>query len=187
MKFINALILFSFLILLSSTVSAVPSPASTYCSKYGSLKVIQNETGQYNICIFENNECDEWAFYCKCGPNTEFYCSEERRGECNITCPENKCSSAGESSFVSVCCAGLKTIYPKEIYDDLCNRQLIGGWTSICSDCGNGECEEWESDCNCPQDCQKNIMPSQNSLLYTALLIVAAIILVLIVFKIRKK
>ena len=27
------------------------------------------------------------------------------------------------------------------------------GWTSICSHCGNGICESWESTCNCPEDC----------------------------------
>lgn len=51
------------------------------------------------------------------------------------------------------CCEGLQelTIYDESQKD--CSAPLSGG--SICSDCGNGLCEYAETECNCPQDCNK--------------------------------
>ena len=49
------------------------------------------------------------------------------------------------------CCSGLK-----EIAEDLnnCQPTALGGWAKICSNCGNGKCEKWETHCNCPEDCK---------------------------------
>ena len=55
------------------------------------------------------------------------------------------------------CCAGLKGITASKFYDADCNVQMfpLGGSTSICSNCGNGICESWENECNCPEDCER--------------------------------
>ncbi len=57
--------------------------------------------------------------------------------------------------MTSECCQGLIKIaggqYPKS-YDENCI--VMPGVPVICSDCGNGDCEEWENKCNCPKDCQ---------------------------------
>lgn len=54
----------------------------------------------------------------------------------------------------SKCCPGLKEITYKTYFDDNCERTMIVGAPSfICSNCGNKICEEWETKCNCPEDC----------------------------------
>ena len=50
--------------------SQIPNPASVYCKENnGTLEIRTNELGQYGICIKNENECEEWAFF---------------RGECNL-------------------------------------------------------------------------------------------------------
>lgn len=51
-----------------------------------------------------------------------------------------------------VCCEGLVKIESLENIGKECKP--LGGAAKICSDCGNGNCESWESVCNCPKDCQ---------------------------------
>jgi hypothetical protein len=80
------------------------------------------------------------------------------------------CSQAGyTSSFVSAkgevvnynCCEGLGSIsadmkYEPSNEDADENGCLWGeGAGMICSDCGNGVCENWENPCNCLADCPK--------------------------------
>ena len=84
--------------------------------------------------------------------------------------PTEKCAKAGEmSSNPSLgpknnpreCCEGLVEISAGLKYDpnneyvsadkNGCIRLLGSG--CICSDCGNGICENWENKCNCPEDC----------------------------------
>ncbi|MAG50526.1 hypothetical protein CL621_02715 [archaeon] len=48
-------------------------------------------------------------------------------------------------SYVGECCEGLSRISE-------CSEEELG-CGEICSDCGNGICEEWENDYNCPDDC----------------------------------
>ena len=63
------------------------NPASSYCiEQNGSLEMRENENGEYGVCIFENFECEEWAFY---------------RGECPIIEEPSK-STLGEF------CGGIK-------------------------------------------------------------------------------
>ena len=60
------------------------------------------------------------------------------------------------------CCEGLSVIQRGNIYEptneyadkDGCIYSYGAG--TICSDCGNGVCEEWENPCNCEVDCPKN-------------------------------
>ena len=69
--------------------------------------------------------------------------------------PEDDCLPAGETVSVGPdskdCCPGLSKIGIFEIDDNGECVMLIGGM--VCSDCGNGYCEEWESICSCPEDC----------------------------------
>ena len=59
------------------------------------------------------------------------------------------------------CCEGLNVIAeysvaPSEVNCEL--FQTMGGGNSICSACGNGNCEAtWENKCNCPQDCGQQL------------------------------
>ncbi|MHC4345642.1 MAG: LamG-like jellyroll fold domain-containing protein [Planctomycetota bacterium] len=80
---------------------------------------------------------------------------------CNWPCQELACREAGESVLVGQCCEGLQEIPPTYIYDGNCDDNGMTGWSYLCSDCGNGICESWESACNCPQDCSC----SQNGLI----------------------
>jgi hypothetical protein len=51
------------------------------------------------------------------------------------------------------CCAGLVEIEAAEQYGDVC---AVGAGVMLCSDCGNGICEQWENNCNCQEDCPYN-------------------------------
>ena len=88
-----------------------------------------------------------------------------RRGYCMCEDVSNiviNCTQAGQSpdeySFgkyirsVPDCCEGLKKINVKEYKEGNCFSLTDSG--SICSDCGNNNCEEWENPCNCPEDCK---------------------------------
>ena len=68
-------------------------------------------------------------------------------------------SSPDEYSFgkyigpIPDCCDGLERIDYKFSRDGECFDVPDTG--TICSDCGNNICEEWENLCNCPEDCIK--------------------------------
>jgi len=64
-------------------------------------------------------------------------------------------SGTGQTVYIGQCCEGLKQIPAAATYDQDCNPVGIGGAGPICSDCGNGICEPWESKCNCPLDCRE--------------------------------
>ncbi len=66
------------------------------------------------------------------------------------------CFAEGQSMAIvpgNVCCSGLSPIQPTQTLtsNGECG-QLVGA--SVCSNCGNGVCEQWENKCNCTQDCQ---------------------------------
>lgn len=86
-------------------------------------------------------------------------CEEEK-------CVEIGCGKEGETGpsaginpewldhLSSECCPGLKEITYKNYFDENCKDTMLAGAPSfVCSACGNGVCEEWESKCNCPEDC----------------------------------
>ena len=63
--------------------------------------------------------------------------------------PEIPCTQEGQSMPVYpgyACCSGLVAINPQTTQEP-----LLGA--SICSKCGNGVCEQWENQYNCPSDC----------------------------------
>ena len=59
--------------------------------------------------------------------------------------------SLGPDAPIVECCEGLDTIANYYKTEPECIQGEGGG--SICSDCGNNNCEEWENECNCPEDC----------------------------------
>jgi len=134
-------------------VRAIPCPAAVYCGEQGyEYEIRTGEYGQYGVCIFpDGSECDEWQFYCNCEPNGIGCWPGDFN--CHWPCEELACREAGEGVLVSECCAGLIEIMPVYTYDDNCNFNGMTGWVHVCSDCGNGICESWESKCNCPEDC----------------------------------
>jgi len=142
------------LLVIPCVVSAIPNPAAVYCVEQGYRYEIRtdDEGNQYGVCISpDGTECMGWEYYRKCMLDGEG--CETSDCNCNLPCKELPCKKAGEGVLVSECCEGLIQIFPTYIYDANCNFTGIVGWIPICSDCGNGICESWESKCNCPQDC----------------------------------
>jgi len=66
-------------------------------------------------------------------------------------------SPAGLGEIKGECCEGSSPI--AEVFIPLtggfnCEELSVVGGNSICSACGNGNCESgWENKCNCPEDC----------------------------------
>jgi len=132
-------------LLTAGVADAIPNPAAVFCHELG----YEYEDGD---CIFpDGSRCNAWHYYCKCDPNG-IGCWPGNFS-CDFPCGKLPCKEAGESVLVSECCEGLEQIPPTRIYDDDCNYTGMTGWLYLCSDCGNGICETWESKCNCPQDC----------------------------------
>ena len=134
-----------------------------------------------------NKNCEEWESSCTCPEDCEEilpnFC-EEDGGVCMENCPQGwnavftpgcpgteKCCMKDEFECVEEggqipggspsdiqCCAGLVEIEDIAAGEDgECDIFLSTG--IICSDCGNGGCELWENQCNCPQDCAWVIPP----------------------------
>lgn len=61
------------------------------------------------------------------------------------------------------CCEGLTAIseaeYPR-LFDNHCNA--VEGSGELCSNCGNGICEDWESKCSCKEDCTTRVCELNN-------------------------
>jgi len=94
------------------------------------------------MCIFDdNNSC--WAI--------DFY--TELCGEEYIKNLE--CIKAGKMDTPAAsCCLGLDYLVPYEMDED--DNCVYKEWDVhyICSECGNGICEEWENPCSCRADCR---------------------------------
>ena len=133
------------LLLTSGVVNALPNPAVWYCRAQG----YSYENG---MCIFpDGSACSAHEYLCNCEPDTCLPGSYS----CHWPCKELPCRQAGQDVYhgISECCGGLQELYPPGIFDDDCDELGMIGWLFLCSDCGNGICEDWESKCNCPQDC----------------------------------
>ena len=104
--------------------------------------------------------------------NNDFDCPEKMKCE-NFVCVDVGCVGEGEvipatsispegfkkrKHIATECCEGLRPIIISSQYDENCNLKppLVGvqGGMTVCSKCGNGICEKWESKCNCPEDCK---------------------------------
>jgi len=153
------ILLIVLILVLTGISQAIPDPSAVYCILQGyDLETRTDEQGnQYGVCVFpDGSECSTWAYYCKCEPNG-IGCSPGVFS-CHWPCEEMRCKEAGESVLVSTCCEGLDEIYPAYIFDANCNNLGMVGWLFLCSDCGNGFCESWESRCNCPADCAQPLI-----------------------------
>ena len=142
------------LLVVTGVAQAIPNPSAVYCILQGyEYEIRTDEQGnQYGVCVFpDGSECGGWDYYCKCELNG-IGCWPGNF-TCHWPCKEMRCKEAGESVLVSKCCEGLDEIYPAHIFDANCNELGLVGWLFLCSDCGNGICESWESKCNCPEDC----------------------------------
>jgi len=139
---------------ITGIAQAIPDPSAVYCTLQGYEYEIRTDAqgNQYGVCVFpDGSECSAWHYYCKCEPNGIGCWAGDF--SCHWPCKEMRCKEAGESVLVSKCCEGLDELYPAHIFDANCNKLQWIGWLFLCSDCGNGICESWESKCNCPEDC----------------------------------
>lgn len=128
------------------------------------------DTKEYIETYFCPNGCKDGACIEKCASDDDCgYGYECDSGECKkklLIGPEVEqisCIKAGQvcrnpslgpAGIFGECCKGLVEINDKTYYDENCKFSGIIGTGIICSDCGNGICEEWESKCNCPVDCE---------------------------------
>jgi len=55
------------------------------------------------------------------------------------------------------CCEGLRLIVIEQGFDENCNRLEANSNTpsGVCTICGDGQCGEGETKCNCPEDCEE--------------------------------
>ena len=53
----------------------IANPASVNCvNNGGKLKILENEKGQYGVCVLpDGKECEEWAYYRKECPSSPRY------------------------------------------------------------------------------------------------------------------
>ena len=140
------------------------------------------DTPEKYLCTDCGNEiCDPWENPCVCEEDCPWGLNEckENGGECSNACPplheelpfggcgegqvccalESKCLEEGMMAEYAPgsppCCAGLEsipeTLWTEETPDGSCKESPD---VYVCADCGNGDCEEWESSCTCKQDCE---------------------------------
>ncbi|MBU0530848.1 MAG: hypothetical protein KKC05_04195 [Nanoarchaeota archaeon] len=136
----------------------------------------ENETARSIIytcplgCVNETCRSDN-STYCGNGICEEGEVCSEDCGVSNITGEECKVhgqipnyTQGGDMS--SQCCPGLKHLVQKHTYYDNCTYmfdQYGVEYVGICISCGNGICdEEYESTCNCPDDCKANEPPPES-------------------------
>ena len=118
-----------------------------------------------------NGECEEGETPENCPEDCPPICAD------NFDCPyKMKCSDGGcvdvgcvdkggllpgalspqsLEHMATECCESLTQISYAGNYDENCAFvALEGGPGGACTECGNGLCEEQETKCNCPEDCQ---------------------------------
>ena len=148
---------------LPALVLAIPNPAAVYCDQLGFKTEIKTDPGgsQHSVCIFpDGSQCDQWQYFYKCSDIDSYGTADKI--DCDYPCQPQVCKQAGEPALVADCCQNLEKIVPARVYDNNCQEITMTGWTHICSDCGNTICEDWESGCNCPADCQERTSQEKN-------------------------
>ncbi len=102
-------------------------------------------------------------------------CPEQMKCE-NFGCVDVGCVEEGQRTPITAispegfeqrkhmateCCGGFIAITYSGDFDADCNIELIEGTQggAVCSNCGNGICEGWETECNCPNDCGEEPEP----------------------------
>ncbi len=130
-----------------------------------------------------NGACEEWENPCICLVDCPWGGNEckENGGACMSACPpghepmdlggceggdvccfkEGACLGEGQGAENGPgslpCCEPLTPIAVTEWGGGELGCQPDNNWY-VCTNCGNGTCENWESLCTCPQDCE--IMPN---------------------------
>ncbi|MBR9704699.1 hypothetical protein GOV12_04760 [Candidatus Pacearchaeota archaeon] len=141
MKKLFNLIIFSSIIFLVlqilPLINSFPNTAPVYCREMG-------YTVKNDLCIFsDTEECKLWEFF-----NNN--CGKEYKKDL-------PCTVDGEYNLPGHdCCEGLVEIKAQNLLNNSnCkDPEPLGSWR-ICSDCGNGICENKENSCNCKKDCTK--------------------------------
>lgn len=90
-----------------------------------------------------------------CGNNTSWICGDVGCLDEGVGIPGGDLSIEQLYHSPMKCCTGLKAITKPGFFDENCDEVPLGQDMSshVCSDCGNGVCEEWEEECTCPEDC----------------------------------
>jgi len=124
------------------------------------------EAGEENACP---EDCIPAPCMVPCPPYSETTCSDGYVATCSNTLDSGACTChycepdctghdgtecIGEGGIHDTagdrqCCTGLKSIRTQVGDGRICS--LTAG--HVCSPCGNGECEAYESACSCPEDC----------------------------------
>jgi len=122
------------------------------------------------LCVDGAWECNNGACVYVCDPVP---CSNDLDCPPKTKCEDGKCVDVGcvekgglipgainpqyRQHMATECCEGLDQIQYSGNFDDQCNFvPLDGGPAGACTDCGNGECDEQETKCNCPDDCKQS-------------------------------
>lgn len=77
--------------------------------------------------------------------------SSEEEADCKLAGLSADEYSFGKYIGPKKCCEGLVKIPVKEYEGGKCFELFDVG--TVCSDCGNEVCEEWENACSCEKDC----------------------------------
>jgi len=143
----------------------VINPQPDNCGCYGPPSCTIPTTTTTPIFCTNDFDCPSGM---KC---TDYACPTcPQQSQCPYTCIPGRCVDVGcvpeggmipgaispdyRQHMATTCCAGLSTIEYSGRFDQNCNRVAIAGEPAgVCSKCGNGICESWETKCNCPSDC----------------------------------
>jgi len=75
---ILSILLIFFVVLIPSTVNAIPNPAATYCHELGyDYKIVDTDKGEKGVCIFPDKECEEWEFFSGICGGEYSYCTKQ--------------------------------------------------------------------------------------------------------------
>lgn len=86
----------------------LPNPASVYCEDKGyTLEMRTDEAGQYGVCIYNGEECEEWAYY---------------RGECCLTDEDCECEEGTPVCEDSECTCEIEE--PEELLPPHTNKTV---------------------------------------------------------------
>ena len=121
-----------------------------YINQVSDTKPVELDTNQVKefISCRENLDCPS-QMKCEDSVCVDVGCVGEGEMLPGPIAPEYREHQAQE------CCEGLKGIEYSKHFDESCKRRpWAGGPGAVCSQCGNGSCEEWETKCNCPRDCK---------------------------------
>ncbi len=82
----------------------IPNPASSFCvQEGGSLDIRSSDSGEFGVCVFEDNsECEEWMFYRGECSKGEYFIDSERM----CTMEYNPVCAVNGVTYSNPCMAG---------------------------------------------------------------------------------